>query len=116
MFLSTVLKDEADVIHLWYGRRASTRVRTELMTAIYAKALVRKDFSGVIRDNEDSAPHFSSNDKKSGKEKRGKSKTTGADVGKIVNLMSGDAGEITTIVGTAYFYYVSLYMDQMFIN
>lgn len=47
-FLSTLAKAEADVQHLWYGRRASTRIRTSLMTAIYDKALKRKDFSGII--------------------------------------------------------------------
>jgi hypothetical protein len=47
-FLSTLAKAEADVQHLWYGRRAATRIRTSLMTAIYDKALKRKDFSGII--------------------------------------------------------------------
>jgi hypothetical protein len=30
----TIAKAESDVNHLWYGRRASTRVRSELMGAI----------------------------------------------------------------------------------
>lgn len=47
-FGSTLCKAEADVQHLWYGRRAATRVRSELMAAIYDKALKRKDFSGVV--------------------------------------------------------------------
>lgn len=47
-FLATVCKAEADVQHLWYGRRATTRIRSSLMTAIYDKALKRKDFSGII--------------------------------------------------------------------
>lgn len=42
------VKAEADVQHLWYGRRASTRIRSELMAAIYDKALKRKDFSGIV--------------------------------------------------------------------
>jgi hypothetical protein len=38
--------------HLWYARRASTRIRSELMAAIYDKALNRKDFSGVVNKEE----------------------------------------------------------------
>ena len=37
-FLSTLCKAQADVQHLWYGRRAATRIRSELMAAIYDKA------------------------------------------------------------------------------
>lgn len=47
-FLSVLAKAEADVQHLWYGRRAATRIRSSLMTSIYDKALKRKDFSGII--------------------------------------------------------------------
>jgi len=43
-----VIQAQADVQHLWFGRRAATRVRSELMAAIYDKALKRKDFSGII--------------------------------------------------------------------
>ena len=42
-----ILQAQADVQHLWFGRRASTRIRSELMAAIYDKALKRKDFSGI---------------------------------------------------------------------
>lgn len=47
-FLSTLCKAEADLQHLWFGRRVTTRVRSELMVAIYDKALKRKDFSGIV--------------------------------------------------------------------
>ena len=47
-FLATLCKAEADVQHLWFGRRAATRIRSELMSAIYDKALKRKDFSGIV--------------------------------------------------------------------
>lgn len=47
-FLCTLCRGEADVQHLWYGRRAATRIRSSLMTAIYDKALKRKDFSGIV--------------------------------------------------------------------
>jgi hypothetical protein len=41
-------QSEADVQHLWFGRRAATRMRSELMASIYDKALKRKDYSGII--------------------------------------------------------------------
>lgn len=52
MLCSQVLNAEADVLHLWHGRRAAVRIRSELMSAIYEKALKRKDFSGIV--NKDS--------------------------------------------------------------
>lgn len=47
-FLSQLCKAQAELQHLWYGRRAATRIRMELMAAIYDKALKRKDFSGIV--------------------------------------------------------------------
>lgn len=47
-FLAILGRGEADVQHLWYGRRAATRIKSSLMTAIYDKALKRKDFSGIV--------------------------------------------------------------------
>ena len=47
-FVCTLCKAEADVQHLWHGRRAAARIKSSLMTAIYDKALKRKDFSGVV--------------------------------------------------------------------
>ena len=47
-FASAMCKAQADMQHLWYGRRAGTRIRGELITAIYDKALKRKDFSGLV--------------------------------------------------------------------
>jgi hypothetical protein len=43
-----VVQGQSDVNHLWRGRRAATRIRSELMAAIYDKALKRKDYSGII--------------------------------------------------------------------
>ena len=51
------------------------------MSAIYDKALKRKDFSGVVQGdakNNDSEPK------------------AGADLGKIVNLMSVDVSQVST--------------------
>jgi hypothetical protein len=48
LMLMISYKAQTDAQHLWFGRRATTRVRSELMAAIYDKALKRKDFSGII--------------------------------------------------------------------
>ena len=42
------IQAEADVQHLRCGRRAAACMRSELMIAIYDKALKRKDFSGIV--------------------------------------------------------------------
>lgn len=88
MFLASVAKAEADVLHLWHGRRTSTRIRSELMAAIYVKALRRKDFSGVTtkKDGDDKKDEKS---KKKREKEDGKSGSKGgADTGKIVQLMA----------------------------
>jgi hypothetical protein len=103
------------------------------MASIYAKALVRKDYSGIVdkRDGEQgkeagetmstsnstskSSETGSNADKKSKSKSKSKSEdakadeqnTSGADVGKIVQLMSGDADGISHMVSYAYFLYVS---------
>jgi len=96
-FVCTCLKAQADVQHLWYGRRAATRARSELMAAIYDKALKRRDASGLAmkdkepKDDKKEEPQ----DKKS------------ANTGKIVNLMSGDANRVAMMATAAYMIYVS---------
>ncbi|KAG7443764.1 multidrug resistance-associated ABC transporter [Guyanagaster necrorhizus] len=115
MFIISVARAELDLQHLWFGRRAATRIRSELMAAIYDKALKRKDFSGII----DADKGISANDKKdaatangTGKKKakakeddKGDDPKAGADVGKIVNLMAGDANKISNMVTGAYYIY-----------
>ncbi|KAI0697630.1 multidrug resistance-associated ABC transporter [Cerioporus squamosus] len=101
-FLSSLCKAQSDVQHLWYGRRAATRIRTELMAAIYDKALKRKDFSGIV--DKDAAekkarPPGAKEDPKADEPK------AGADIGKIVNLMAGDANRISMTTSAMYFVY-----------
>ena len=100
-FFASILKAQADVQHLWYGRRAATRIRSELMAAIYEKSLRRKDFSGSTdkgkRSEEATAPGKPAATK--GKEeKKPESNKAGADIGKIVNLMSTDANRISVCI------------------
>ena len=105
-FLSAICKAQADVQHLWYGRRACTRIRTELMSSIYDKALKRKDFSGIV--NKDAAAEKAGAGKAGGKGKedaKGDDPKAGADIGKIVNLMAGDANRIAMTSSAMYFIY-----------
>ena len=100
MFCTQTLKAEADVQHLWYGRRAATRLRASLMSAIYDKALKRRDFSGIVnkdKDKDKDAEKGKTKDKKAEKAKAEKADDpkAGADIGKIVNLMAGDANRVS---------------------
>ncbi|KAF7982664.1 hypothetical protein HWV62_27123 [Athelia sp. TMB] len=88
-FICALLKAQMDLQHLYFGRRASTRIRSELMAAVYDKALKQKDYSGTVHqlkpgfkpaeDPSITSPHP-------------------ADSGKIVNLMSVDASRVADAV------------------
>ncbi|KAF9459383.1 multidrug resistance-associated ABC transporter [Collybia nuda] len=120
-FSFSLIKAQADVHHLWYGRRAASRMRSELMAAIYDKALKRKDFSGIIGEKQKAEaaekaaaaaeaagpPKTSKERKKAEKEKAAKADDpkAGADIGKIVNLMANDANRIAQMVSGLYFIY-----------
>ena len=97
MFLASLLKSEVDAYNVWFGRRASTRTRIELQTAVYTKTLVRKDYSGIVKASaeEDSSTGSGNTD------------GAGADIGKIVNLMSNDSTSIAFAIEITYLYYVS---------
>ncbi|KAH7909133.1 ABC transporter type 1, transmembrane domain-containing protein, partial [Hygrophoropsis aurantiaca] len=94
-FLCTMCKAQADVQCLWFGRRAATRMRSELMAAIYDKALKRSDYSGII----DKDKLKEAADRKAGidnsKNPTADDPKAGADVGKIVNLMAGDCNRVS---------------------
>ncbi|KAI0030294.1 multidrug resistance-associated ABC transporter [Vararia minispora EC-137] len=115
MFLSQLAKNQANLQHLWYGRRAATRIRSELMAAIFDKALKRKDVSGVVAAGKTRADGDTEPGKSNGSDagtKADKSKTkqgeplngtkVGADIGKIVNMMSGDASSISNAAAIIY--------------
>ncbi|KAJ3842758.1 hypothetical protein EV361DRAFT_888642 [Lentinula raphanica] len=107
MFLASILKSQSDLHHLWFSRRAATRTRSELMAVIYDKALKRRDLSGIVRKDEEKKddkkekPGKSKKDKKDEKEKE----EVGADVGKIVNLMAGDANRVAMTITAIYMMY-----------
>jgi len=88
MFLASICKTESDLQYLWFSRRVSGQLRSELMSTIYEKALKRKDLSGATKEKE----------KKEGEEKsEEEEKNQGADIGKIVNLMSNDAERLSDV-------------------
>ncbi|KAF8957708.1 ABC transporter type 1, transmembrane domain-containing protein [Flammula alnicola] len=115
----SLLKAQADAQHLWLGRRASIWLRLEIMAAIYDKALKRKDFSGIVsKDQKEGGKSSSSNgtgkaqtkaQKKAEKDKAAKADDpkAGADVGKIVNLMAGDASRLARTVSTVHIIYAA---------
>ncbi|KAJ6491631.1 hypothetical protein C8R47DRAFT_1214434 [Mycena vitilis] len=125
MLVCSIGKAQADVQHLWINRRAATRVRSELMAAIYDKALKRRDFSGVV-DQEKAkeaadkkaasaagTPPVLTKAERKAKAKADKElaakaddpKAGAADTGKIVNLMAGDANRIAMLISILYFLY-----------
>ncbi|KAJ8589109.1 P-loop containing nucleoside triphosphate hydrolase protein [Rhizopogon salebrosus TDB-379] len=104
-FLCTLLKAQADVQHLWFGRRAATRMRVELMAAIYDKALKRQDYSGIVDKDKAKEAADKKAGIKAGENPNADDPKAGADVGKIVNLMAVDANRIANMVSGAYFIY-----------
>ncbi|KAF8989421.1 multidrug resistance-associated ABC transporter [Cyathus striatus] len=118
-FFCTLFKAESDLQHLWFGRRSATRMRSELMAAIYDKALKRRDYSGVVdkekveeeRKRKEAAMAPTDKKSKDKKEKEDKEKSNdpkaGADIGKIVNLMAGDATMICDTMTGLFFLYGS---------
>ena len=109
---------QADVQHLWFGRRAATRIRSQLMAAIYDKSLKRKDFSGIVnKDNAKEAPTSDGKkDSKSSAEAKAKADDpkAGADIGKIVNLMAGDANRVAMTSSAMYFIYGSMFFQSSY--
>ena len=88
-FACSLLKIQADLQHLYFGRRAGTRVRTELMVAIYDKALKRKDFSSVTKKED------------------GRNNASNAGSGQVLNLMSADVTLVSNTVSAVYMVYRS---------
>ncbi|CAE6522225.1 unnamed protein product [Rhizoctonia solani] len=73
-FIAHMSFAQVDVVHRWHTRRCYERTRGTLFCALHYKALKRRDLSG--------ATHTDKPDEKD---------TSSADIGRIVNLMQGDA-------------------------
>ncbi len=85
-FIATMLRSQADLQHLYYARRACVRMRSELMSAIYIKALRKKDSSGIAEESEEKQ-------RKSDKLDESEMKKKG--IGAVVSLMASDAIKIS---------------------
>ncbi|KAG8762089.1 hypothetical protein FRC11_011215 [Ceratobasidium sp. 423] len=102
-FVCQIIKSQSDLQHLYFSRRASVRVKGELVASIYEKALKRKDVTGTVQKNQD-------------KDVKGKGKgqeaqpgapqdSSSADVGKIVSLIGADAERVSRFVSMGPFIY-----------
>ena len=95
-------------------------MRSQLMAAIYDKALKRKDYSGIVDKDKDNTKEVSDKDKKrdpkASAEAAAKANDpkAGADVGKIVNLMAGDANRVAMTSSAMYFIYGSMSRQLLF--
>lgn len=124
--VASILKSQADLQHLFYGRRANVRIRAQLIGSIYDKALRTKDMNGVLgAGGNGSASSASPDEKKSKKKdsleiettqaKKGPAPSSSpaepsasrndASIGKIVSLAAVDAMRISQQVAGAYMLY-----------
>lgn len=89
-----LIKSQSDLQHLYFSRRASVRVKGELVASVYEKALKRKDVTGAVQKDKEK-------DTK-GKGKEGKEDapqdSSSADVGKIVSLIASDCDRVSRFV------------------
>ncbi|CAE6413166.1 unnamed protein product [Rhizoctonia solani] len=100
-FVCQLIKSQSDLQHLYFSRRASVRVKGELVASVYEKALKRKDVTGAVQKNQEK-------DVK-GKGKEAKSEapqdSSSADVGKIVSLIAADSERVSRFVSMGPFIY-----------
>ena len=85
------------------------------MAAIYDKSLKRKDFSGIVNKDNSKGDLTSDRKKDSKSSAEAKAKAddpkAGADIGKIVNLMAGDANRVAMTSSAMYFIYGSMFSN-----
>ncbi|CAD6899666.1 unnamed protein product [Tilletia controversa] len=104
VLLVSVIQSEADVNHLYLGRRMSVRIKAELISAIYAKALRRKDSSSLVQVGKSAGigrsasaaekKESAGNGKKQKKDATAAPDDGAADVGKVVSIMAVDAQRV----------------------
>ncbi|CEH17074.1 Multidrug resistance-associated protein/mitoxantrone resistance protein, ABC superfamily [Ceraceosorus bombacis] len=115
-FFAAVCKSQSDVQHLFAGRRAGVRVRGELISQIYHKALKTRAMSAGRTEVEASSPvavdKMSKRDRRKSKGSSNnvppeQQQPAGKDLGAIVSLMAVDSQKISQLVSGAYFLYSS---------
>ncbi|CAE6476012.1 unnamed protein product [Rhizoctonia solani] len=102
-FVCQLIKSQSDLQHLYFSRRASVRVKGELVASVYEKALKRKDVTGAVQKNQEKDV------KGKGKGKAAKPEdpqdSSSADVGKIVSLIAADSERVSRFVSMGPFIY-----------
>ncbi|KAF8593263.1 hypothetical protein BDV93DRAFT_461555, partial [Ceratobasidium sp. AG-I] len=106
--LCQILKSQCDLQYMFYARRASVRVKSELVASVYEKALKRKDISGAVQQENESKT--TGKDKTNSAEGQKSTKDSGrADMGKIISLISSDANLISRSALLGPYVYNSLF-------
>lgn len=72
---------QLNAIHTFHANRALQRMRSQILSALHEKTLVRKDMSGVATQQKS---RVDDDDKD----------YSGASTGRIVNMLSGDTGNV----------------------
>ncbi|KAG1480249.1 hypothetical protein G6F57_005470 [Rhizopus arrhizus] len=85
LFLARVLKSIFDSAQLWVGRRWNVRLFIMLDAEIFAKTMTRKEMSGQVNEKSEKDDEKDDDDKEF------------SSVGKINNLMSVDAGQLSSV-------------------
>ncbi|CAO1637053.1 unnamed protein product [Jaminaea pallidilutea] len=115
--VADMLKSQADLQHLYFGRRACIRIRGQLIASIYEKALRTRDMNGVVPDQDEGKAKKSkgqdgvaASSKEEDKGKKPKAEdpsnaSSSASVGKIVSLAAVDSIRISAQAASAYMLY-----------
>ncbi|KAF8756276.1 P-loop containing nucleoside triphosphate hydrolase protein [Rhizoctonia solani] len=80
-FVCQLIKSQSDLQHLYFSRRASVRVKGELVASVYEKALKRKDVTGAVQKNQEK------------------------DTSEIVSLIAADSERVSRFVSMGPFIY-----------
>ncbi|KAF9582884.1 hypothetical protein BGW38_010626 [Lunasporangiospora selenospora] len=90
MLVSDMIKSITFGQNLYYGRRMDIRLRAMLSAEVYAKALRRKDMTGIIS---------------SASTAQGSRRGMRSDTGMITNLMAVDANRVSSLTSSLFFLY-----------
>ncbi|QRW14151.1 ABC transporter [Ceratobasidium sp. AG-Ba] len=91
-FFCRIVQSQAQVQYLYFSRRASLRIKSEIVGLIYRKSLTRKNTLGATPNNQ------------KGKAKDGETSQS-AGTGEIVSLVAADAESISQFTTMGYAFY-----------
>ncbi|CAE6439243.1 unnamed protein product [Rhizoctonia solani] len=95
-----LIKSQSDLQHLYFARRASVRIKGELVASIYEKALKRKDMSRAVNKSDTKSKGGPGASPSAPPEE-----SSSADIGKVVSLIAADAEWISRFVTLGTFIY-----------